>query len=100
MTLPLFKQFPQLQGKLPHLPLGNFPTPLQYLQKWKHHHLWIKRDDISGNLHGGNKVRKLEFALASTTPANWLCSAGAQGSNWCVALALYAKQLGHKTELL
>ena len=59
---------------IPYLSLGNFPTPVQRLSNLERalglKSLWIKRDDLSGPLGGGNKVRKLEymFAAAQTYP--------------------------------
>ena len=51
----------------PRFELGFWPTPLQKLPRLGSElgvELWIKRDDQSGELYGGNKVRKLEFLLA------------------------------------
>ena len=49
--------------------LASTPTPLQYLERasqaWgRGHHLWVKRDDLTGCTLSGNKVRKLEFITA------------------------------------
>lgn len=64
----LFKSYPLLKEKLPYVSLGNFPTPVEKLEnmgkKLGLNHLYIKRDDLSGTIYGGNKVRKLEFILA------------------------------------
>ena len=60
---PLFKRFPAL-AKLPHVPIGRFPTPV--LHAWElSPTLWVKRDDRSADPLGGNKVRSLEFQLAN-----------------------------------
>jgi len=59
-------------SKLKHLPeayvkLSQTPTPIH---KWnlnevpKNFEMSIKRDDFTGNLLSGNKVRKLEFIFA------------------------------------
>ena len=65
---PLFHAFPRLERRLPQIPIGCFPTPVERLRglgAWFHREdLFIKRDDISSVLYGGNKVRKLEFLLA------------------------------------
>ncbi len=59
----LFKVYPELEKKLAWITLGNFPTPVQQLQGMGHENLWIKRDDSSSPIYGGNKIRKLEFIL-------------------------------------
>ena len=61
---PLFRAYPELAKNLPRLSLGDYPTPVQRLEGLGHDNLWIKREDLSSPLYGGNKVRKLEFVLA------------------------------------
>ena len=63
----LFRRYPQLADKIPWLSLGDFPTPVERLPLAGAHedgNVWIKRDDLSSRVYGGNKVRKLEFLLA------------------------------------
>jgi D-cysteine desulfhydrase len=61
--------------------------------------LWVKRDDLSGELYGGNKVRKLEFTLADALARrrNPVITFGAVGSNHVLATTIYAKKLGLNT---
>ena len=61
--------------------------------------LYIKRDDLSGKVYGGNKPRKLEFILgdALRNKAKEVLTFGAAGSNHCLATAIYAQQLGIKS---
>ena len=56
--------------------------------------IWIKRDDLSGEFYGGNKVRTLEFILAEAKKreADLLIAYSALGSNWPLACVVYAKQ--------
>ena len=74
--LPLFKAFPRLSERVAYSPLGKFPTPAVSLdglsKQFNRPGLYVKRDDLSGNPYGGNKVRKLEFILADAVkkPAN------------------------------
>ncbi|HDP35458.1 MAG TPA: pyridoxal-phosphate dependent enzyme, partial [Candidatus Hydrogenedentes bacterium] len=99
---PLFKQYPGLRHTLPHLALGALPTPVERLDKMEETlnacdtELHIKRDDLSGNPYGGNKVRKLEFLLAHAVAHGYkeVLTFGAAGSNHALATALYAKPLG------
>ena len=95
---------------IPYLSLGNFPTPVQRLSNLEHalglKSLWIKRDDLSGRLGGGNKVRKLEytFAAAQTHPnggeRKTLFTIGPTGSNHVRATAVYGKASGFRVECL
>jgi D-cysteine desulfhydrase len=99
-TLPLFKDYPRLAGQLPHVSLGRFPTPVEKLEQVGNaiglNHLYIKRDDLSGAVYGGNKVRKLEFLLGDALRRNAkeVITFGFAGSNHALATALYANQLG------
>jgi len=98
--IPLFQHYPELGDKLPHVPLGEFPTPVQKLSRLGEDmgidHLYIKRDDLSGKVYGGNKTRKLEFLLgdALRSGAKEVLTFGGAGSNHALATAIYAQQLG------
>ncbi len=99
----LFKQYPLLEEKLPYISLGEFPTPVQKLERLGTElgvgHLYIKRDDLSGKLYGGNKPRKLEFILGSAmrSGAREVVTFGGAGSNHALATAIYARQAGLKS---
>ncbi|MEE9613050.1 MAG: pyridoxal-phosphate dependent enzyme [Desulfatiglandales bacterium] len=99
----LFEQYPLLQNKLPYTSLGQFPTPVQKLERLGRDlhmsHLYIKRDDLSGKVYGGNKPRKLEFLLGKALRANTkeVITFGAAGSNHALATAIYAQQIGLKS---
>jgi len=101
--IPLFKQYPRLEEKLPYISLGEFPTPVQKLERLGTElgvgHLYIKRDDLSGKLYGGNKPRKLEFILGSAlrSGAREVITFGGAGSNHALATAIYARQAGLKS---
>lgn len=101
--IPLFKQYPQLGEKLPYISLGEFPTPVQELQRLGMElgvgHLYIKRDDLSGRLYGGNKPRKLEFILGDVlrSGVKEVITFGGAGSNHALATAIYARQAGLKS---
>ena len=99
----LFQRYPLLREKLPYVALGDFPTPVQRLERLGDElgigQLYIKRDDLSGKLYGGNKPRKLEFELgdALRSGSSEVITFGGIGSNHALATAIYAKQLGLKT---
>jgi len=87
--------------------LACTPTPLQYMarasQEWGGgHRLWIKRDDLTGSLLSGNKVRKLEFIAAHALDNGYdtLITCGGLQSNHCRATALVGAQLGLKVHLI
>jgi 1-aminocyclopropane-1-carboxylate deaminase/D-cysteine desulfhydrase-like pyridoxal-dependent ACC family enzyme len=102
-VIPLFEQYPLLRESLPYTPLGEFPTPVQKLERLGAEldisQLYIKRDDLSGKLYGGNKPRKLEFILGSAlrSGAREIISFGGAGSNHALATAIYARQVGLKS---
>ena len=100
--LPLFKHYPELEGAFPRVPLGNFPTPVQRLSHLGHDNLWIKRDDQSSGIYGGNKVRKLEFVLADALKKgrNRVITMGGIGTNHGLASAIFCHELGLKCRLL
>ncbi|WP_041523161.1 1-aminocyclopropane-1-carboxylate deaminase/D-cysteine desulfhydrase [Gilvimarinus agarilyticus] len=86
------------------LSLAQLPTPLQPLSLpgIGEHRLWCKRDDLTGCLLSGNKIRKLEFVIAEAQAqgADTLITCGGLQSNHCRATALLAAQLGFGCELV
>lgn len=104
----LFEHFKELEGKIPYLQLAKLPTPIEEcfrLEKALHHGaIFIKRDDLtgSGDLYGGNKVRKLEFLMADAVQkgAKEIVTFGCVGTNHGLATACYAKKLGFRCTLM
>ncbi len=89
------------------VPLAGTPTPLQFLPRaseaWGgEHRLWIKRDDLTGCILSGNKVRKLEFILAHAqdTGCDTLITCGGIQSNHCRATAFVGAQAGLDVHLV
>jgi D-cysteine desulfhydrase len=82
------------------LPLASVPTPLQPLDRLAADidgpRIWIKRDDLTGSLLSGNKIRKLEFVVAQALEegCDVLITCGGVQSNHCRATAVVAAQLG------
>jgi D-cysteine desulfhydrase len=58
--------------------------------------VYVKRDDLTSPIYGGNKVRTLEvlFGLAKSRGVRRIYSTGAFGSNHSVASALHAPRVG------
>lgn len=99
MSLPLFDVYPSLAGRIPHEALACLPTPveqLENLQRGSPGHAWIKRDDLSHQEYGGNKIRKLEFIIAEAKSRgnNRIVTFGAIGTNHGVATAMMCQQQG------
>ena len=82
------------------LSLALLPTPFQRLERLSRHlggpTIWVKRDDLSGSMLSGNKVRKLEYTLAHalSTQYDMLITCGGLQSNHCRATAFAGAQLG------
>jgi 1-aminocyclopropane-1-carboxylate deaminase/D-cysteine desulfhydrase-like pyridoxal-dependent ACC family enzyme len=97
----LFELFPSLEGQVGRVSLGALPTPVEDATRvfsacGRSGELWLKRDDLSSPIYGGNKLRLLEHALATARDrgVTHVYSSGAIGSNFAVATALHAPRLG------
>ena len=93
-------------GAVPRISLGLFPTPLQELSTLAAElggpRLFMKRDDLDGLGLGGNKLRKLEYAMADALAnrATAVITTGAVQSNHCRLVAAAANKLGLKPYLI
>jgi D-cysteine desulfhydrase len=84
---------------LPRTPLATLPTPLQRAPRLSEAvgvEVWVKRDDLTGLLLGGNKARKLEFLAgeALARGADTLVTGGGAGSNHAQLTAAACARLG------
>ena len=96
----LVRRFPAL-SRLPRLPLGTYPTPVrEAVDPRTGRRIWIKREDLSGNPYGGNKVRPLEFLLAGVRPGDEVLTVGGLGSTHALATAIHAAGLGARTTVV
>jgi len=102
----------------PRLSLAHVPTPLFRPERlssalalpgespeWlanRRIEIWVKRDDMTGGVEAGNKIRKLEFLLADARArdADTLVTCGGIQSNHARATAALGARLGLKTLLL
>jgi D-cysteine desulfhydrase len=89
----------------PRLDLAYQPTPLERLPRLSERlgvEVWCKRDDMTGALTTGNKVRKLEFiaAEAKAQGADFLITCGGIQSNHARATAAIAARLGMGAHLI
>jgi len=105
---PLLEALPSLRECLPWTDLGNFPTPVDSLADVVSAvgcggvQAFSKRDDLSSDIYGGNKVRTLEllFGEALAAGATGIASTGALGSNHAVATVLHAPRVGLDPEVV
>jgi D-cysteine desulfhydrase len=106
LTAPLLhERFPALRKRLPHVSLGERPTPVRPLEGLTAEGeapVWLKDDGAFGSgPWGGNKVRKLEWLLpeAHRRGARTILTVGGLGTNWGLAAALYGREQGLRTAL-
>jgi len=59
--------------------------------------LWVKHEDLSSDVLGGNKVRSLEFLLGRVGAGDTVLTLGGVGSTHILATAVHAARLGAKT---
>lgn len=82
--------------------LGKFPTPVQRVRSASvpNGNLWIKRDDLTHDVYGGNKVRKLEYLLAAARAreAKTVVTVGAVGSHHVLATSYFGARAGLRVE--
>jgi 1-aminocyclopropane-1-carboxylate deaminase/D-cysteine desulfhydrase-like pyridoxal-dependent ACC family enzyme len=62
--------------------------------------MWVKRDDLTSSLYGGNKVRKLDRLIpyALEHDKNRIVTVGAAGSHHVLATAVHASRAGLAVE--
>lgn len=88
------------------LSLAQLPTPLVALDKisatLNGPSIWLKRDDLTGCVESGNKIRKLEYTLKHVIDGGFdsVITCGGVQSNHCRATAILAAQLGLRCDLL
>lgn len=87
------------------LNLANLPTKLEklpWVSTQTGYNVWIKRDDQTGMEFSGNKIRKLEFALAQALAqgCDTVITAGGLQSNHCRATAAACIRLGLRCVLV
>lgn len=92
--LDVFPRLGWIEAPSPITPLPDVATQLGLA------YLGVKRDDQIGPLHGGTKVRKLDYLLAQShfrDRRRWI-ACGAIGSGQLVALTAAAAELDHELE--
>src|SRR4051812_12523364 len=87
----LFERFPSLTPTVAIVDLGVRATPVERVSVGGAP-LWLKRDDLTSDVLGGNKVRALEFLLAGARSGATVLTVGSTGSTHALATAIYARQ--------
>lgn len=86
--------------------LARIPTPIEFCPRLTEAfggpRIFVKRDDLTGSVLSGNKVRKLEFSIAEALreKAQVIITAGGIQSNHCRATALVCARLGLECHLV
>ncbi len=91
---------PNLNARM--LNLGTYPTPVSHVAALSSADsaLWIKRDDLTNPVYGGNKVRKLEHLLfdAREHGATRVVTVGSVGSHHVLATGIFGKLAGMRVD--
>ena len=90
ISRPLLELCPKLAERMSFFPLAELPTAVESLDIGDD--VFVKRDDRTSTVYGGNKVRTLEvlFGEARRRGAERIFATGAFGSNHAVATVLHA----------
>jgi D-cysteine desulfhydrase len=100
----LFRFLPRLAASTPWVRLAD-RTPVGRLavagRRWGHDQLFVKREDRTAPVYGGNKVRNLEFILgeALARRVSRILTVAPLGSNFVAALAAQASRVGLGVEV-
>lgn len=101
----LFQRYPSLFESIAYEPVALLPTPVErltgLLELTGHPDLFIKRDNLTSPLYGGNKIRKFDFIFphAKKSGAKTLLTVGGIGSNHNLATAIHGKKHGFNVHL-
>jgi D-cysteine desulfhydrase len=104
VTALLHGRFPALRETVPHLRLGEPPSPvrrLRALAAGPGPDLWLKDDGAYGAPDGGNKVRKLEWILPDVEARGrrTIVTVGGLATNHGLATAVWGRRRGLRTAL-
>jgi 1-aminocyclopropane-1-carboxylate deaminase/D-cysteine desulfhydrase-like pyridoxal-dependent ACC family enzyme len=96
----------RVTARLPRVDLAHLPTPLEEIPRFAHFldgpRIFLKRDDCTGMLFGGNKTRHNEFLLAEVLrqEADVVLWGGGVQSNNCRQTAAACAKLGLECRLV
>ena len=104
--LAMVRRYPAIHRGLRRHPLCVLPTPVAPLERLAAARglgpLWVKRDDLTCGLYGGNKPRKLEWLLgaAQARGRRVVMTFGGIGTHHGLATAICAHDAGLRTVLV
>ena len=102
--LALFRAYPRLRSRLFRHSVVSVPTPVEPLPVpgIPGDALYVKRDDRSCPLYGGNKPRKLEFVIGAALArgARRLVTTGALGTHHGLATTIIGRDAGLRSTLV
>lgn len=92
----LYRHWPRLADTLPCEALATLPTPVVALPRIHRSRAWMKCDNLSHPVYGGNKLRKLEFIIPALKQKQIreVVTLGGTGTNSGVAVAMVCRDLG------
>ncbi|MBD3228476.1 MAG: pyridoxal-phosphate dependent enzyme [Candidatus Lokiarchaeota archaeon] len=99
----VFEQVSKLKEEVPWISLVN-KTPVTKLEnigeEYNIPELYMKRDDLTTNIYGGNKPRKLEYTYGKIFEKKYegIVTLGGLGSNHCLATTVFSKKKFNKTK--
>jgi D-cysteine desulfhydrase len=100
----LFRAYPELRARLPRHPILTAATPIDPLPLagLPDGVLFVKRDERSSPLYGGNKPRKLEWILGAALArgSRRLVTTGGLGTHHGLATSILARDAGLRTTLV
>jgi D-cysteine desulfhydrase len=94
-TPELFRSYPELRERLPWVSLAR-PTQVQRLVRLESHlrsgPIWVKRDDQTSDVLGGDKARQFEFLFGDLLRRGCrrVVTFGGVGSEHCLAVTAFA----------
>jgi D-cysteine desulfhydrase len=101
--LALLRRYPSLAA-LPRAPFLTSPTPVEplALAGVPQGSCWVKRDDVSSSLYGGNKPRKLEFVIGAALARGRerLVTTGGVGTHHGLATTILGRSRGLATTVV
>lgn len=105
-VLALEQYVPGVTAAFPRVLLTQLPTPVRRLERLARARdlgdIWIKHDDRTGPLYGGNKPRKLEFLLGAARKRGYRTAItfGGIGTHHGLATAICAREAGMRCILV
>jgi D-cysteine desulfhydrase len=101
--IPLFRKYPKL-ATIPWVSVIDSPTPVHKMSQTSttlKRDIWVKRDDLTHTIYGGNKPRKYEFVYADILRKGkkTIITLGSIGTNHGLATAVTARDFGLRTHL-